>query len=412
MNSEDKQTNIRIIWIVLLAILIGLSAAYVAVPEFKTFMAGLMPLATSEPETLKNHYSNNDFRVLIIPGHDNVERGAEFGNLYEEDLNTELAQYLFEFFLSDDHFEVFTTRDLSNGDYTDTFSNYIESEESNITIFRSNAIDNMKNAVAAGQIQLRNGVPHNFASNRASIYLYGFNKWANENKIDLLIHVHFNDHSGRRRNDIGQYTGFSIYVPDSQYSSSKSSLEIANSIFGQLNNLFHVSTLPGENNGIVEDQELIAVGANGSLDGATLLIEYGYIYENPLSIDSIRGAYLKELAHQSYSGIKKYFEPMAQIDQTTLLPYEWNNELNKGSKESRDVLSLQTALVLENIYPPKGKSKSECPLTGIFGSCTEESVRSFQNKYGNEILESYGLSEGTGYVGSATTNKLNSLFGI
>jgi len=410
---KPRKNNSSKAWLSIFFLLffIFAGASYVAFPQIKVFLAGLMPLETSKPESLTGLYNMNDFRILIIPGHDNFSRGAEFGGLYETDVNLELAKYLYEILSADKSFKVYTTREFSDGSYNSIFSNYIKSEEANIINFRSESFENMENAIESGQVQLRPGISHNRASDRGSINLYAFNKWANENKINLLVHIHFNDHAGRKAGRVGKYSGFSIYVPDSQYSSARSSKEIAESVFRELEKFFHVSTFPGENRGIIEDQELIAVGSNGSLDGSTMLIEYGYIYESALNNYSTRSAYLKELAHQTYSGIKKYFEPSAPVAKTTLLPFVWNAELGRGSKSARDIFSLQVALSSENVYPPPGKSKSVCPIAGIFGSCTEESVRLFQNKYTNDILSTVGLTNGSGYVGPSTIRKLNQLYG-
>jgi len=158
-------------------------------------------------------------------------------------------------------------------------------------------------------------------------------------------------------------------------------------------------------------KELIAIGANGSLDGAALLIEYGYIYEAQFISSEFRSDMMKELAHQTYLGVKKYFEPGASLAETTLLPFNWGRPLKKGLRGSRDVLSLQFAMHEAGVYPPPGKNLAECSITGNFGPCTEAAVSAFQEKYADEILRPTGLLSGTGFAGPATLKKFNELYG-
>ena len=69
---------------------------------------------------------------------------------------------------------------------------------------------------------------------------------------------------------------------------------------------FAASDLPAESSALIEDQELIAVGSNASRDGVSVLVEYGYIYEPPFRNEEAREAMFKELAYQTYIGIKKF----------------------------------------------------------------------------------------------------------
>ena len=67
-----------------------------------------------------------------------------------------------------------------------------------------------------------------------------------------------------------------------------------------------VSNLPLEAAGVIEDQELIAVGANGSRESASLLVEYGYLYEPQFLNPTIRTPALDNLARLTAEGIKDY----------------------------------------------------------------------------------------------------------
>jgi len=262
---------------------------------------------------------------------------------------------------------------------------------------------------------------HNFLSRNVSIErksvsseiafrLYGINKWANENDVDIVLHIHFNDYP-RRTGRAGDHTGFSIYVPERQYGNAEASKDLARTLFDELKNTIGPSTLPLERDGIIEDQELIALGANGSLKGASVLIEYGYIYEPQYVYASTRSPMMQELAFQTYRAVKKHFEknsPIYATIETALLPHRWSGGLEKGIKGSASVLALQAALKKEGLYPPPGKSLVDCPLTGSFGACTEFAVRMFQQRYAKDVLAGEAP---TGRVGVATTKKLNELFG-
>src|SRR6185436_8364106 len=127
--------------------------------------------------------------------------------------------------------------------------------------------------------KVKDGVIHNSAPPNVALRLFGINKWVNENKVDLAIHVHFNDYPRRNRSIAGEYSGFSIYVPEKQYVNSTTTLAIADSVFNRLDKYNPVSDFPKEDDGIVEEQELIAIGANDTLSAPSMLIEYGYIYE-------------------------------------------------------------------------------------------------------------------------------------
>jgi len=79
----------------------------------------------------------------------------------------------------------------------------------------------------------------------------------------------------------------------------------------------------------------------------------------------------------------------------------FNQELEIGN-ENEDVTKLQQVLCDKNFY-------EECLVTGYFGSLTKKAVIKFQSYYFDEILKPLGLLKATGYVGSATLKKLNSL---
>lgn len=255
----------------------------------------------------------------------------------------------------------------------------------------------------------------NSVANNTSLRLYAINKWANENNVEIVFHIHFNDYRGRNLDQPGKYSGFSIYVPEYQLPNHQASSELAKSLKNQLEKYFAKSDLPAESSILIEDQELIAVGSNASRDGISVLTEYGYIYEPQFAKKGLRAIVLKEMAYQTYIGIKKNFDKNSSFintRETNLLPYTWNKTLKKGMEGSEDVIRLQIALLKEGLYPPNSKTLEECPLSGAFKSCTFESIKKFQEKYAKDILSKNGKTEKTnGYAGPKTLAKLNEIYG-
>lgn len=376
--------------------------------NLKSYLGGIFFVASTSEERLKEKYAdvgngNAPIKILIVPGHESSSVGAQFKNVKEADITAELGKYLAEFFSENERFEIILSRG-KNG-YSAEFSSYFEKERSAIQDFMKTYRLYMKTAVDGGLVNRNQIVEHNDASPNGAIKLYGINKWANENGVDLVIHIHFNDHSGRAANQPGKYSGFAIYVPEKQYSNSKASMAVAQKIFNRLSAYAAPSDMPQESSGIVEEQELIAVGSNNALNPAGVLIEYDYIYEPQFLHPETRQATLKELAFQTYSGIKDFFEGSAmdfsKIPETTLLPHQWKSDMGEGLIGNTDVLSLQALLAREGTYPPPGFTKNNCPIIGSFKKCTVAAVKKFQKN--NDI-------EPTGYVGPQTRKALNSSF--
>lgn len=361
------------------------------------------------PEEIKLSHQIKPTTVLVVPGHDKDSFGALYNTIREADVTLPLGRDIFDFFNDDPAFDALVLRD-ENGEYTEWFQKYMDNEESAIRDFRSFARILMNVAFERGGVEKKNIVEHNPAADNTSLNLYGINKWANEHGVDIVIHVHLNDYPRRPRYGPGKYSGFSIYVPESQFPNATASIDIAKSVKKSLERYIAITNFPDEQGGIVPDQELIAIGSNATRDGVSLLIEYGYIYEPQFQDKLLRDALFREMAYQTYVGIKHYFEPTVVLSETTLLPASWDEDLKKGMR-SVDVLSLQSALIQEGVYPPYGKDTSTCPLTGYYGSCTEHAVRLFQEKYRSEILMPRGLPHGTGIVGSMTRKKLTILYG-
>ncbi len=347
-------------------------------------------------------------RVLIVPGHEPDYGGAEYdsgdGHVRERDLAAELAQHLAGFFKADSHYETFVSRDADA--WSSTFANYFDSQMPAITAWKDAHKAAIESMIKLGEFKpVSSKVEHNDAPDPVALRLYGISKWANENKIDLVIHIHFNDypHASSRP---GKYTGFAIYVPEKQYGNSTTTRALASYVYERLKKYVPVSDMPAEQTGLVEDQDLIAVGALDSLDAPSMLMEYSYIYEPQVTDPEARSLYFKELAYETYRGVQDFLDSRPASDDqssdTLMLPHVWKAPVTDKSGSTADIFALQTALIDDGEYPPKGKTMNDCPRTGAFKSCTKSALQEFQNKY--------GIKGEKGIVGGKTADKLNELF--
>ena len=193
------------------------------------------------------------------------------------------------------------------GDFADWFKTYMAENNIDVQVFRAAAQMQTLTGVAKGLYASRVAVDHNEAPTATALVLYGINKYANENKVNLVLHLHLNDYPGRKVNKVGKYQGFAIYEPEGQLPNARASKEMARALSGELAHVQPVSNYKKEKPGVVEDQELIAVGSNGTRDGISLLIEYGYIYEKKFTDPTLRDQALRALAHATYLGIENYF---------------------------------------------------------------------------------------------------------
>ena len=360
---------------------------------------------------LKNKYENVSngkprIKILLVPGHEPSFGGTEYKNLKERELNTELVLSLEDFLKRNGHYEVIVTR--NNNSWNKVFQDFFSSNwDSIISFFKENK-DEMSRLVNNGEVsKIVNGISHNSAPQSVALRLYGINKWANDNDIDIVLHIHFNDYPRNNIKAEGNYSGFSIYVPEKQYSNSTTTRVIADSIFKRLAKYNAISDLPKEKAGITEDQDLIAIGSYNTLDAPSMLIEYGYIYESQFVDKDTRDIILKDFAFQTYLGIQDFFggsNDISLVYDTLVLPYSWKNNLSKNSNYKEDILALQTSFIIEGIYSGNGEIDNECPRTGKFGKCTASALNKFQQKY--------GIKGETGIVGEQTRNILNNRYSL
>ncbi len=340
--------------------------------------------------------------ILIAPGHEPNYGGAEYKNLKEREMALAIAKKLKEYLSNDSHYAVTLTRD-ENG-WNKELADYFATKMDEVNKWRTSQKMAMEKLVADGKLQKMAESYHNDAPSAVALRLYAINKWAGEKKFDIAIHIHINDDPVRRANSAGKFSGFSIYVPEKQYSNADAAQTLANFVFRRLSLYGTVSNLPQESNGVVENQDLIAVGNYNTADSANMLIEYGYIYEPQFEKKETRDAALSEYAYQTALGIQNFFGSTASssaLYDTTLLPMTWEKNLEEGS-QSKDVLSLQMALMREGLYPIEDKSRNDCPITGRFGPCTGKALKSFQ--------DAHDIKGGNGILGPKTREVLNSLY--
>ncbi len=343
-------------------------------------------------------------RILLVPGHEPTFGGAVYKDRYERDMTVELSQYLAAYLKKDARFEVLETRDSEN--WNPVLAQYFSTHASATDEFYESKKAEMDTLVGKGLLQMVSSTPHNSAPADVARHLYGINQWANEQKVDLVVNIHFNDAKRKNTEYPGPYTGFTVFVPERQYSNSSSSKVAADAITKHLRLFATTSNLAPESGGVVEDQDLISIGRYNTLDAPGVLIEYGYLYERQFDDPQVRTAVLREFAFETATGIQDFFAaPMLQkvTPDSTYLPFTWSTELRESKKSSTAVLSLQAALLLEGVYPAATSTLHNCPLSGYFDSCTSEALHTFQ------IV--HHVNGEAGVLGTTTRSILNRKYG-
>jgi N-acetylmuramoyl-L-alanine amidase len=346
---------------------------------------------------------NAKIRILLVPGHEPNYGGAEYVNMKERNMTVDLAEELATFLSTNNKYQVVVSRDKDA--WNPIFQNYFKNQWDSIVQWQKDHKLESLHKISLSGLPPAAKVYHNSAPNDVAYRLYGMTKWSNENNIDIAVHIHFNDYPGHYRAGPGKYTGFAIYSPEQQYANGTTTRAIAETIYKRLYKYNPVSDFPGESEGIVDERELIAVGANDTADAASLLVEYGYIYESQFTNQDAYKLAIKDLAFQTYLGLEDFFNPkgtssLAAVYDTLILPHTWHGALSETSNATKDVYALQTALLINGLYPPGDKSKNDCPRTGKIGPCTKTAIEDFQKKYG---INEKG-------VGEKTIKELNKLY--
>lgn len=374
------------------------------------FLVGVMAFApaveaaSATSQKLRDAYEDRSakdpIRILIVPGHEPGYGGAVFRGTYEREIVTDIAEELEDLLDSDQGIEVIVTRD--DAAWNPTFKKYFDRNGKKISSF----VEKAKKDMAKKQKRKKNTtastpgthVEHAAAPQDVALRLYGINKWANENKIDLVLNLHVNDTTDHGPDTPGSNSGFAIYIPDTIYSNSRASRPVAQAIASRLNQLSATSTLRIENQGVVPDRELIAIGAYNTLKVPTALIEYGYITESKFLAPELRSTLAKDYAYQTYLGLRDFFKDQTSAKYPTkTLPRTFANDIPLGTT-SADAYALQTALKVLGYYPPRESTLVSCPVSGVMNECTQVALRAFQ--------KARGIPE-TGMLDARTRTELN-----
>lgn len=284
---------------------------YFSFDDMRRAVAGVFFVDSITAEELKEAYAKalrgeGKVKVLIVPGHDNESWGTEYNGVREADLTVAAGEALAAQFAKNSAYDATLLRG-KNG-YLSAFEEYLAENEAAVRAEVVAKKKIMKDLLAAGSVERLDGVLHNKAALGVVLRLYAINQWANENDFQLVLHLHFNDFGGRTRQNMNQYSGFALYIPDGQYSNAKASYAVAESLFAELSSIFQKSNLPKENAGIVPDQSLIAIGAYNTLNAASILVEYAYIYEAHLRTPVGRKASIERYADLTFRGVERFFK--------------------------------------------------------------------------------------------------------
>lgn len=347
--------------------------------------SGDKPVSLSDIHTdyaSSSNSSQEKANILIVPGHEPNFGGAQFRNIYERNLVAEVGQDLQQFLQTNPRYKVSITRDSKS--WSTTFDDYFKNNWNDIIRWEKISKQNISKIISIGESSVPT-ITHNTAPLNVATRLYGITKWVNENNIDLMIHLHFNDYPERVTYAVGKYSGLVIYTPALQYANSPTTKDIADTIFKRLSLYNPISNLPLESKGIIDDPELIAVGANNTSNAASVLIEYDYIYEPQYINTKVRSLALRDLAYQTYLGLQDFFNKNKDINVTSSYNpsslYSWTIPVTGKSSNPEDIYALQTALIMDGSFPPVGKNKNQCPHSGAYDTCTNTALKEFQKKY-------------------------------
>jgi N-acetylmuramoyl-L-alanine amidase len=371
---------------------------------FTLVLAGviLFPYSSSAIyfDPVEKYAQGKPIEILIVPGHDDKNSGAVFRGMREADMTLTLAEKLAHELSSDP--QVFVTVTRNRNGFTEPLKSYLTDNEDDINKFIKKSKEETQRFLEKNDETVASGVVHNNAPSEVAYTLYGINKWVAEESFDFVIHIHFNDDTSHYGNNIGEFGGFTIYVPEKNLPNAEKSLPWADSIGSELKKTFFRSSLPSESirsdeNGVVPDFKLISLGSNMTLKTPSILVEYSYIYEPNLAKEFF-DLTSSVMARATARGL---FNMLSGEQSWNSLSYGWHEPLYPSVKKEEGTLALQYGLRELGFFPPKNFNRNSCPTSGIFGPCTIRALKEFQ-KANN--LDADGLA------GPKTLSVLNALF--
>lgn len=354
-------------------------------------------------------------RILIMPGHEPDFGGAEFLGYYEREFVVDIAQKLQTELAQDPNLEVLVARGALG--WNSDFARYFDREMEDIEEFVDEHKEAFEKAERRGNVpEKEDQMSHNDARPDVAQRLYGVTKWANENDVDLVLHLHINDEAGRGAEERGTHQGVAIYVPEDIFGNAEATRAVAEPIFEKLTTTNATSTFGLETKGILESRDLIAVGAFNTSAVPSMLIEYGYIYEPRITGHGARESLFRDFAYQTAEGVRSFFgTPSTSRFVSRALPATFSTDLLAAgiatsssiatstlpAPDANQVYALQATLYELGFYPHASTTLVACPLDGIKSTCVTDAVKDFQKAKGLEQ---------TGTLGPRTRALLNSAF--
>ncbi len=333
-------------------------------------------------------------KILIVPGHEPDFGGTEYQGLKERDINVAIANQLASQLSKDPRLNVIVARDTES--WNTELASYFSSAWDSIVSF----VNTHKQQSSADSQSPQFQAAHSAAPTDVALRLYGITKWANENGVDIAIHVHLNDAGDRVGEGAGSQAGFAVYTPSPIYGNASTSRAFGSSIASELNHYNATSSLAIENLGVVDDQELIALGAYNTASFASVLVEYAYIYESKITSPAVLPIVEKEFANSTYRGVEEFFGSRVSYYDTLQIPHVFRTSPSQGTY-SAETYALQVGLHRLHLYPAPGEYYYDCPVEGYMGTCTMNALKAFQ--------KSKGISQ-TGTLGPQTRRALNAIW--